>query len=187
MNLKGYILHSGGAIGSDYAWGYVGSLYGLENINHYYYNKITPYGNTPISIAEYREGITAVEEANKTLKRSGYAKYLPLLARNWMQIKNSCAVYAIVEKISNPIVYGGTGWAIQMAIDHNVEDIYIFHQGANIWLKYNYKNKLFDKIDYIPTLKKSFAGIGTRNLKPNGLQAIIDVYNQTTKEPTLFD
>lgn len=73
-----------------------------------------------------------------------------------------------------------------MAIDHNVEDIYIFHQGVGTWLKYNYKNKLFDKIDTVPILKKSFAGIGTRNLKPNGLQAIIDVYNKTTKESTLF-
>ena len=38
----------------------------------------------------------------------------------------------------------------------------------------------------VPILKKSFAGIRTRNLKLNGLQAIIDVYNKTTKEPTLF-
>ena len=189
MNLKGYTLHSGGAVGSDYAWGYIGSLYGLEpeKINHYFYGRRTPYGNNPISSEQYLEGVEAVKKANETLKRVGYEDYLYLLARNWMQVKKSEAVYAIVEKISNPIVIGGTGWAIQMAIDHNVEDIYIFHQGANTWLKYNYKNKLFDKTDTVPILKKSFAGIGTRNLKPNGLQAIIDVYNKTTKEPTLFD
>lgn len=189
MNLKGYTLHSGGAIGSDYAWGYVGSLYGLEpeKINHYFYGRRTPHGNNPISSEQYLEGVEAVKKANKTLKRVGYEGYLCLLARNWMQVKKSEAIYAIVEKFSNPIVLGGTGWAVQMAIDHNVEDIYIFHQGINVWLKYNYKTKLFDRIDYVPTLKKSFAGIGTRNLCPNGLQAIINVYNQTTKEPTLFD
>lgn len=187
MNLKEYILHSGGAIGSDYAWGYIGSLYGLKNIHHYYYGNPTPYGNNPITKDEYIEGITAVEKANQTLKRYGYEKYLYLLARNWMQIKNSNAVYAIIEKLNNPIVYGGTGWAIQMAIDCSIQDIYIFHQEINTWLKYNYQTKLFDRIGTVPILKKSFAGIGTRNLKPNGLQAIIDVYNKATKEPTLFD
>lgn len=189
MQLKGYTLHSGGAIGSDYAWGYIGSFYGLEpeRVNHYFYGRRTPYGNNPISTEQYLEGVEAVKKANETLKRVKYEDYLYLLARNWMQVKKSEAVYAIVEKFNNPIVIGGTGWAVQMAIDHNVEDIYIFHQGINTWLKYNYKTNLFDKIDYIPTLKKSFAGIGTRNLNPVGLQAIINVYNQTTKEPTLFD
>ena len=187
MNLKEYTLYSGGAIGSDYAWGYVGSLYGLENINHYYYGWKTPYGNKLITLEEYKEGIKSVEKANETLKRKDYERYLNLLARNWIQVKNSDAIYAIVEKLNNPIVYGGTGWAIQMAIDHNVEDIYIFHQYANVWLKYNYKNKLFDTINTVPILKKSFAGIGTRNLNPNGLQAIIDVCNKVTKELTLFN
>lgn len=186
MNLKEYTLHSGGAIGSDYAWGYVGSLYGLENINHYYCGNPTPYGNKLITSNEYVEGVAAVVKANTTLKRVGYEKYLPLLSRNWRQVRDSEAVYAIIEKLNNPIVIGGTGWAIQMAIDHNIKDIYIFHQGANVWLKYNYKNKLFDIINTVPILKKSFAGIGTRNLKPNGLQAIIDVYNKATKELTLF-
>lgn len=31
------------------------------------------------------------------------------------------------------------------------------------------------------------AGIGTRNLKPNGIKAIIDIYDKATEELTLFD
>jgi hypothetical protein len=45
--LKGYINHSGGAIGSDSVWGIIGKQYGVES-KHYYIGDKTPRGNTEI-------------------------------------------------------------------------------------------------------------------------------------------
>ena len=189
MDLNNYTLHSGGAIGSDYAWGYVGSLYGLRNIRHYYYGVRTPYGNVHISEEEFKYGVEAVRHANLFLQRYGYERYLNLLARNWVQVYNSQAIYAITNDLlsNSTIVKGGTGWAVQMAINRGIKDIYVFHQRLDKWVKCDYDSKQFLIFDDVPVLKTSFAGIGTRELKPNGLQAIIDVYNKATKEPTLFD
>ena len=70
-----------------------------------------------------------------------------------------------------------------------------FVENSRKWLSNYIKNNRLQSLiigisggidSTVPILKKSFAGIGTRNLKLNGLQAIIDVYNKTTKEPTLF-
>lgn len=50
----------------------------------------------------------------------------------------------------------------------------IYHTIMNKWRN----------LDSVPFLHKKFAGIGTRNLKPNG---IIDIYDKATEELTLFD
>lgn len=119
-------MHSGGADGSDTMWDIIGKVYGLNTVRHYYYITKTPRGNFPISEAAYEEGKSAVYRANNTLKRQNIEKYMGLLARNWCQVKNSDAVFAIIEGfIGSTIVKGGTGWAVQMAIDSD-KDAFVF-------------------------------------------------------------
>ena len=107
------------------------------------------------------------------LKRQNIDKYMHLLARNWMQVKNSDAIYAIGE-IKNNIVAGGTGWAVQMAIDNN-KQVYVFDQNKNNWYYWN------GKFEYCntPVLVENYAGIGTRDINENGIKAIINVYKKT--------
>ena len=81
--LTNYIMHSGGADGSDTMWDIIGRVYGLEVVRHYYYINKTPRGNFPISNSAYEEGKCAVYRANNTLKRQNFEKYMFLLSRNW--------------------------------------------------------------------------------------------------------
>jgi hypothetical protein len=171
-NLNSFINHSGGAIGSDSYWGEVGERYGVKS-NHYYHGNKTPKGNVEITEEEFEEGKQHVLKANETLNRKPNS-YMDLLARNWMQVKNADAIFAIGH-LKKGIVDGGTGWAVQMAIDVN-KPVYVFDQERNQW--YKNINGVWSESE-IPTLTPNFAGIGTRQLNDDGKKAIEEVYRKT--------
>lgn len=168
---RSYKMHSGGAYGADTDWTNTGILYGMsDNIKdvdhfaHYYYGKPTPNGNTLISKADYDEGVQHVEVANDVLRREGANKYYNLLGRNWVQVKNSDAVFA-VGNLRLGQVDGGTGWAVQMAIDAG-KPVHIFDLNTEKWYCYDTDQKAFI-VEDTPKLTKNFAGIGTRSIDPN--------------------
>lgn len=175
-----YTNHSGGAEGSDSYWDYIGRTHGLKNHRHYFIQGFnTPKGNVGLSSDFIEEATEHVLNANKTLRRRYPTKdaYIDsLLLRNWAQVKNADTVFAI-GKLKGNEVEGGTGWAVQMAID-NLKPVFVFDQFKNNWYEYNYELGLFKKSD-IPVLTKNFAGIGTREINSLGIQAIKDVYNKT--------
>lgn len=193
--LKGFINHSGGAIGADTYWGEIGAEYGVVS-NHYYYSEKTPNGNYEISEEDYDEG--RYEAAKAANFNFGY-KYATMkdkrLIRNWAQVKYSDAIFAIGHLVRpgerlfpnqandtrvavNAAVQGGTGYAVAMAILHN-KPVYVFDQERNEWFK-NIEGKWY-KSD-IPCLTKNFTGIGTRNLNEYGKKAIKDVYSNTVSK-----
>jgi hypothetical protein len=180
-----YICHSGGCPGSDMAWETQGYKYNVHTISYSFHNHKQEGQNQKIlSPKELQEGYEAAKIADKTLKRNFDAIQYPyvknLLARNWFQVKNADAVYAISKKfLSDSIVDGGTGWAVQMAIDNN-KPVYVFDQVTNRWYKYNTNNNIFEPISEVaPLLTRNFAGIGTRDLTNDGLQAITNTYIAT--------
>lgn len=180
-----YICHSGGCPGADMAWETEGEKYGVKTISYSFHNHQQEGKSQKIlSPKELQEGYDAAKIADKTLNRNfdviQYPYVKNLLARNWFQVKNAEAVYAISKKfLSNNIVDGGTGWAVQMAIDNN-KPVYVFDQVTNRWYKYNNGNNIFEPISYTtPLLTNNFAGIGTRDLTDSGLRAIINIYIAT--------
>ena len=208
-----YTNHSGGAIFSDTEWDLIGREFGVENHRHYREPGVTELdsqklknkGIKPFNISEedYKEGVQKATKAlrmmytdsdNKTA-RSSY------IIRNWAQVKYSDAIFAIGtikqpgEKVSDkkdddriaaiPIVKGGTGYAVQMAINEG-KPVYVFDATKEGWYKYDYNEKNFVKTD-TPTLTKNYAGIGSRSLSTTeaieeSLQAIYNVYEKTFGE-----
>jgi len=159
-----FTLNSGGAYGSDFEWGNVATEFGIVNINHLYHGNKTPYGNKSLTDAQLEEGWKHVLEANKTLKRRPEG-YKSLLGRNWFQVKDSDAVYAIADiDFNTNIVKGGTGWAVQMAIDSN-KLTFVYDMNSHSWWRYDKSVRKFLKYEGSPTLTKNFAGIGTRGVK----------------------
>ena len=175
-----YICHSGGCAGSDMCWENEGLKYGVKTVAYSFHNHKQDSTNQKIlTVDELNEGFEHVMIANKTLKRAPEKQYLyikNLLARNWFQVKNSEAIYAVgfLEK-NDAQVKGGTGWAIQMAID-NEKPVYIFDQKQTWWFKYVYDAGYFMMINDYPILTENFAGIGTRELDISGKYAIINTY-----------
>lgn len=188
--MNNYVCHSGGCPGADMAWELAGREYNVHTIAYSFHNHKQDGANPKIlSHAELHEGYAAAQRADKTLKRYfdniQYPYIKNLLARNWFQIKNSEAVFAIGWMKKQPnIVDGGTGWAVQMAIDSD-KPVYVYVQNDSSmlvgrtgqWVRWMVNH--FEPIDYVPKLTKNFAGIGSRDLTDDGMQAILDVYKNT--------
>lgn len=175
-----YICHSGGCPGADMVWENEGLNFGVKTIAYSFRNHIHEGKNPKIlTVGELGEGWNAVLLANKTLQKNVNEIVYPyvknLLCRNWFQVKNSEAIFAVGQLMSDRLVDGGTGWAVQMAID-NHKPVYIFNQKETGWFEYIYDAGYFMIMSDIPTLTVNFAGIGTRKITPAGIQSIKDIY-----------
>ena len=193
-----YILHSGGAVGADSVWDQIASEYGIpsENRIHYYNQETTPIGNTQITQEDYEEGRYKVAQAAKAMY--GY-KYDTMkdnrLIYNWSQVKHSDAIYAIghiantSEKLFpnkpndtrvalKPSVQGGTGYAVEMAIQAG-KRVFVYDQVRKSW--FTYREEKWSKIQ-TPLLSNNFAGIGTRQISQDGIEAIRKVFENTFRD-----
>jgi hypothetical protein len=186
--------HSGGAIGSDSYFENFGSEYGVITKAYSYKTKnhVSP-NKVEISDIDYKEGMLEVQKANKWLNRYGINKYMNLLARNWAQVKYSKQIIAIGHIIKPKergskgyynqgkydVLDGGTAYAVTMGINHN-RTINVFDQKRDKWYRWSYTTMSFIEMDSVPMIESyDFAGIGTREIKSNGIKAIRDVYEIT--------
>lgn len=186
--------HSGGAKGSDLAWGEIGKKYGLFKIKHYSYKTNYHRNQDKVEISEedYIEGVNIVNEANNMyLKRKGIDNYMNLLARNWPQVKYSEAIYAIgtilykgdigakgkTHNLDIPIVDGGTGYAVAFGY-LTKKPIWVFDQKRDAWFFFDHYQQKYVKTETPHIVAENFTAIGTREIKQNGLEAIEAVYKQ---------
>lgn len=194
IDLTKIVCHSGGAIGSDTYFETIGDNYGVKTKAYSYKTKYhTTDNKVEISDSDYEDGVKAIQVANKTLGRFGIHRFMNLLARNWAQVKYSDEVFAIgtivaagkkgskgyYNKSQFEVVDGGTGYAVQMAVD-NQKTVYVFDQDKDKWFRWSYTSLSFRELKGTPVItSENFAGIGTREIKPNGILAIQEVYNLT--------
>lgn len=185
-----YTCHTGGAKGSDlfFEQNCIKNNFNVVAYSFEGHNTTSKFRKI-LNVSELMEGWFEAQNAAKDLKRNTYnldAYVKKLLARNWFQVKNSDAIFAIgniinpgemgdkyINKTSKQIVDGGTGYAVCEAIKHN-KPVFVFNQKDNKW--YKWETKKFEEIDYTPKLTENFAGIGTRNLTVEGMQAINDLF-----------
>lgn len=194
IRLDRLVCHSGGAAGADTYWETIGDNYGVKTNAYSYKTKYhTTENKVEISDTDYEEGVKEITKANRVLSRYGIHKFMNLLARNWSQVKYSDEVFAIgtivepgkkgskgfYNKSEFQVVDGGTGYAVQMAIN-NGKFVYVFDQDKDKWFRWSYTSLKF--IEVTKPLKisyENFAGIGTREIKPNGIKAIEEIYKLT--------
>jgi hypothetical protein len=194
IRLNRLVCHSGGAAGADTYWETIGDNYGVKTKAYSYKTKYhTTENKVEISDTDYEEGVKEITKANRVLSRYGIHKFMNLLARNWSQVKYSDEVFAIgiivepgkkgskgfYNKSEFQVVDGGTGYAVQMAIN-NGKFVYVFDQDKDKWFRWSYTSLSF--IEVTKPLKisyENFAGIGTREIKPNGIKAIEEIYKLT--------
>jgi hypothetical protein len=194
-----YVCHSGGCPGADLVWENEGMKYGVKTISYSFYNHSQKGKNQKIlTVDELKEGYQHVLKANETLKRNidGQAQYVKnLLSRNWFQVKNSNAIFAIGKLSGKDKVDGGTGWAVQMAIDVN-KPVIVFDQIKNTWTGFDYSIKKFGEVEKVcltnvggsisVLLPHNFAGIGTREINKNGIEAIKNIYKYNFENASLI-
>lgn len=194
LDLTNITCHSGGAKGSDFFFETIGANYGVKTRAYSYKTKYhTTNNKVEISDDDYEEGVKEIIRANKILNRYGIHKFMNLLARNWAQVKYSDELFAIgtiiypgkkgskgfYNKSNLQVVDGGTGYACMCAVNNN-RPLYVFDQEKDKWFRWSYTTLKFIEIkEDIKINFENFAGIGTREIKPNGVKAIEDLYKNT--------
>lgn len=171
-NPADYTMHSGGAYGADTMWDEVARSFGISNINHY-----RDADNTKLSSKLSKAGITAAElsesqmnEARKEMSRLFNREFKNnlednLKVRNYYQVVNSDAVYAIAELNTDlTTVKGGTSYAVNLAKKLN-KPVYVFSPSTRMWYEYAYDVNVFEPTATTPRLSQRFAGIGTRDIE----------------------
>ena len=161
------------------AWENIGHKYGVKTMAYSFAGHMSDTKN-PVILGhdELIKANVALFIANKRMRRSvpPIDNFIgKLLRRNWFQVINSEAIFAIGEFSHRYVVCGGTGWAVQMAIDSR-KPVHLFELRDKRW--YTFYNGRWDK-EEIPILTKDFAGIGTRKINKYGLNAIKEVYQMT--------
>ena len=179
-------MYTGDAVGSDSFWIEMGKKYGLGTVSAYKASTMNRLND-----AQREETENAYQQAARDLNRP----VLPadtyrgrIVRRNYLQAKGADSVFAI-GKIVKPgemdngykndseieVVSGGTGYAVQMAINLG-KPVYVFDQQAGKW--FTHDGSKFVETD-TPTLTPNFAGIGSRQLNRKGVDAIVEVYDKT--------
>jgi len=186
-----YYNFSGGARGADMGWEIIGKKYNVQTVAFSFdkHRSLSP-NREILTDEELHEGwemvlISAAKMGKYVEKSSQYVRRL--LSRNWFQVKNADAIFAIgnilkpgekgkkyVNKSDIDVVDGGTGYAVMMGIESD-KPVYVFDQDKNNWFKWDNE---FIEIEE-PTLSKNFAGVGTRELNQNGINAIKSIYKKT--------
>ena len=197
-------IHTGGAVGSDNVFATQGSNNGAEVVVHSFKEHevcLRGIDNDNLSLVihtreELKEAysnyvIPVAEILGRNVQNKEYPSYVyDLLSRNYYQVKDAEAVFAVVQKIDEIIptikVPGGTAYAIQMATMIGVPKIYIYDQSMKEW-RYFVKDRAESGVTYyqagVTTQESlniynfnSIAGIGTRNLSIDGLRAIKELF-----------
>ena len=180
---KHYTLFSGGAKGSDLHWQENGAKFGVNvKVFSFESHARTNTARVILTATQLRQADEYVLRANKTLKRhfpTGKSFVDNLLRRNWHQVKDTESVFAIAKVMpSQRTVEGGTGWAVQMAIDSK-KIVYVFDTARSNWYKFNYESQKFVPCRSTPKLTLLSTGIGTRQLTDTGRKAIDQVFKAT--------
>jgi len=182
------ICYSGAAVGADTVFGEF-ALRADHQVVHFVHEKdprrIHWSGYTKIlSPAELYQADEPLVQASKILNRkfpTGKSYVDNLLRRNFYQIKDTERVYAIAPiDEDQKRVKGGTGWAVQMAIDRGVPEIYLFDLSSNKWytriVRSEWAYAYFAEIFSPPKPHGRYTGIGSRELTPEGVEAIRKLY-----------
>ena len=188
-NPKDYHLYSGGAVGADTKWGEIASKYNIGKIRHYRPETLDVL--TPEQMQEVETQYTAAANRLGRKVLNGNTTAGKLVRRDYLQAKAADSIFAIGhilrpgEKNSKgytvrstiPSVDGGTGYAVQMAIDLH-KPVHVFDQQYKHWYRFDYDQNTFVAED-IPTLTTKFAGVGTRQINEDGVNAIEQIFEKT--------
>lgn len=180
--LSGHICMSGGADGADLQWGMCAGKAGHKVI-HWSFEGARSSAPLDELVRIPNDLLIQADEhlkkANNTLQRKlpfNKPWVINLLRRNYYQVGNSKAVYAVSTMI-NGEVQGGTAWATQMYLDMNPDnpECYVFEQTEARW--YSRQNNAWNVIDAPPSPSGIWAGIGSRDLNKAGKDAIRKLMN----------
>lgn len=167
---------SGGADGADIEWGTCAASIG-HRVIHWSFpghgsqapeSQLVRLDDEALKLADDALRDAAAALGKNPPRRPAVAR---LLQRNYYQVARSEACYAVTA-IRENVVPGGTAWATTMfaQLHPGSHSLYVFDQEKDAWFRFD--GGTWGRIDSPPRPTGIWAGIGSRDLKPNGRDAI---------------
>ncbi|MGB7219116.1 MAG: hypothetical protein WBD07_09945 [Vicinamibacterales bacterium] len=180
MHSADCILFSGGAAGAEAAFGTCAERHGIEEVNFTFegHHEVRRRGVRALNHEELQAGDVSLEYVSKLMNRrySEGVTIRKVLQTLWYQVNSGQEIYVIGTILADNTVRGGTGWGAEFAKLCN-KPLYVFDQEKDAWFKWTGIAWQALGATTGPVITHPhFTGTGTRNLQPNGLRAIEQLY-----------
>lgn len=171
---------SGGADGSDLQWAMMAGRLGHKVVHWSFAGHRTEAPQADVVVLSHDlliKADDAIARANRTLQRNWPSRSDStnnLLRRNWYQVKDTCAVYAVGTMERGNRIKGGTAWAIQMYMDRFTHDgellencnLYFYDEPTGVW--WQWRGTWSIRVSQPATPTGLWTGIGVRDITSDG-------------------
>lgn len=172
-------LYSGGANGSEAAFGNVCERWGVQEVNFTFdgHSQVRARGRYILSPRELAAGDVSLVYVSRRLNRTYSEGTLirKVLQTLWHMVSRSQQVFVIGQIQDDGTVVGGTGWSVELARMWN-KALWVFDQDQDLWFRWDGEEWVRGK-PVIETIH--FTGTGTRYLKDNGKAAIEGLFERS--------
>lgn len=180
---SGCTLYTGGAAGSEVAFGEAASRHGVREVAFTFDGHLQErtVGRQELSPRELAMGDVSLGYVSKRLNRSYNDRgglIRGVLQTLWHMVSRSDQVFVIGEIMADGTVRGGTGWGVELARMWGRE-LWVFDQPRASWHQWN--GESWDEGSPRITAG-SICGTGTRKLGDAGRAAIEDLFSTSFSE-----
>lgn len=172
-------LYSGGANGTEAAFGELSEKWGLHEVNFTFdgHKQSRSRGRYLLSPNELVAGDVSLIYVSRRLNRTYSEGSLirKVLQTLWHMVSRSQQVFVVGAIQEDGTVVGGTGWSVELARMWNKE-LWVFDQDKNGWYQWNGETWV-SGTPFIHTIH--FSGTGTRYLNDAGQAALNDLFERS--------
>lgn len=176
VHAAGATLYSGGAHGTEAAFGAAAERHGIREVNFTFDGHVQARtrGAHPLTERELAEGDVSLAYVSRRLRRSYSESALirRVLQSLWHQVKHAEIVFIVGTIQEDGTVTGGTGWSVELARMWN-KRLWVFDQDKDGW--YRWSGEEWEP--GTPVIDaESLCGTGTRYLVESGRRAIDELF-----------
>lgn len=176
-------LYSGGARGTEAAFGDIAARWGLREVNFTFdgHKQERTEGAYRLSPRELEAGDVSLvyvsRRLNRTYNENGLIRRV--LQALWHMVSRSQQVFVVGAIQADGTVVGGTGWSVELGRMWS-KDLWVFDQDQDGWFNWDGTNW----IPGVPRIQSAYvAGTGTRYLDANGREAIEALFHRSFGAP----
>ena len=172
-------LYSGGAPGTEAAFGELAERFGVGEVNFTFegHEPARVRGLVGLSDKELRQGDVSLAYVSRRMNRAYTTSttFRRVLQSIWHQVNHAQQVLVIGVIQDDDTVKGGTGWGAELARVWN-KPLWVYDQEQRGWYRWNSLQGEWTKTLTPRVISANFCGTGTRFLTGDGLAAIEAVF-----------
>lgn len=170
-------LYSGGAKGTEAAFGKLATAFGLKQVNFTFpgHTQANTLDTVELSPRQLAAGDVNLEYVSRRLARTYSTEgtlIRKVLQTLWHMVSRSQKVLVVGVIQSDNTVVGGTGWSVELARMWN-KDLWVYDQERRDWFSWNGHKWLPGEVHLDA---QHIAGTGTRTPEPHALKALEDLF-----------